>query len=69
MGIKRLYPNIKKVFIKQKLSYLKNKHVGIDVMGWLYSSFFNKGSLENEAYLGIMRNIELKVKVLKKFKI
>lgn len=40
MGINRLYPQLKTVFQDQKLSYVKNKKVGIDAMGWLYTAYY-----------------------------
>ncbi len=69
MGIKRLYPNFQQIFEQIDLNQLRNKRIGIDGMGWLYSSIYNSGSLECEYQIGIIRNFMVKIKLLQKHKI
>ena len=66
MGIKRLFSLLSPLFETVNISELGDITIGVDGMAWLYQSFFcNYDSSENE-YIGILRQLERKINIMKK---
>lgn len=69
MGIKRLYSYLGHAFETKNIKDLSGIKIGIDAMGWLYQAFFGTPDEEQELRLSLIRNIELKIRHLKKAKL
>lgn len=69
MGIKRLSQFLKSDFTKSNLSNFTNKRFAIDVSCWIYQAYFCQHDYTGDDTLLVIRNIELKLKILEKYNI
>lgn len=69
MGIKRLFSLLSPMFEEWNISELSDMKIGVDGMAWLYQSFFCNYDSSEEDYIGILRQVELKINLLNSFNI
>lgn len=69
MGIKRLFSTISPMFEDTNISKLKGKKIGVDGMAWLYQSFFCNYDSSEDCYIGILRQLELRINLLNSFEL
>ncbi len=69
MGIKRLFPVLSPFFEDAKMTSLQGKTIGVDGMGWLYQSYFCNYESSKESYIGILRQLELKINLMNEWKL
>lgn len=69
MGIKRLFSLVSPLFTDTNIEKLKERKIGVDGMAWLYQSFFCNYDSSSEGYIGILRQIELKINLMKSLEI
>lgn len=65
MGIKRLFSLLSPLFETINIEQLKDKVIGVDGMAWLYQSFFCNYDSSEDGYIGILRQLDLKINLMK----
>lgn len=69
MGIKRLFSLLAPAFDTVHLKDLKIRKLGVDGMAWVYQAFFCNYDSSEEGHIGFIRQLDLKINLLKKLKI
>lgn len=64
MGIKRLFSLLSPLFENTNISTVKEHKIGVDGMAWLYQSFFCNYDSSEDGYIGILRQLELKINLM-----
>lgn len=69
MGIKRLFSLFSPLFEPTSIETLKDSRIGIDGMAWLYQSFFCNFDSSEDSYIGMLRQVEFKINLLRRYNI
>lgn len=67
MGIKRLFSLLSPMFEQRNISEFSGATIGVDGMAWLYQSFFCNYDSSEDGYIGLLRQVELKINLMDSF--
>lgn len=65
MGIKRLFSFLKPLFEDKELKDFRGKKIGIDGMAWIYQSFFCNYDTSDGGFMGFVRQVDQKIKLMR----